>query len=281
MTQTNPGFISKLSASPDARILDGTDNIHSGIINTLNIATAGNRVISGFNITQNGSGTRTTYGLIAGKIIRNGLLVSVTGTSTNITPAVGADPRDGNDWYAVFVVADGSATGESINDIKMRTGASSISTASVSTLVDGDIPIAIVKYLALSADDLATRRIQFLGYGQTTKGISILNESSGSPSETIRINPAGTITKGSATLTLPSATGTIALTSNVQYTSAIPNATSSQTGLVTQVQITKLDAIEASATADQTKSDIKLLKLLLKKNQMELLLQAKDSHLLT
>ena len=34
---------------------------------------------------------------------------------------------------------------------------------------------------------------------------------------------------------------------NIQYTSAIPNATSSQTGLVTSTQITKLDGIESTA----------------------------------
>ena len=45
----------------------------------------------------------------------------------------------------------------------------------------------------------------------------------------------------------------------VYYTSAIPNATASQTGLATSTQITKLDGIEASATADQTKADINAL----------------------
>ena len=88
MPQTNPGFISKLSASPDARIIDGTDNIHSGIINALNIATGNDRVISGFDITQNGTGSRTTYQVVAGKILRDNLLVSVSGTSSNLAPEV-------------------------------------------------------------------------------------------------------------------------------------------------------------------------------------------------
>ena len=44
---------------------------------------------------------------------------------------------------------------------------------------------------------------------------------------------------------------------NVQYTSAIANATASVTGLATATQITKLDGIEASATADQTNAEIK------------------------
>ena len=52
MANDNPGYISKLHTTPDARLVDGTDNIHSGIINALNEATAGNRTVSGFNITQ-------------------------------------------------------------------------------------------------------------------------------------------------------------------------------------------------------------------------------------
>ena len=43
----------------------------------------------------------------------------------------------------------------------------------------------------------------------------------------------------------------------VQYTAAIPDATASVTGLATATQITKLDGIESSATADQTSAEIK------------------------
>ena len=41
--------------------------------------------------------------------------------------------------------------------------------------------------------------------------------------------------------------GSVSLRPNVQYTSAIPDATASQTGLATSAQITKLDGIDASA----------------------------------
>ena len=44
---------------------------------------------------------------------------------------------------------------------------------------------------------------------------------------------------------------------NVQYTSAIPEATSSQTGLATSTQITKLDGIATSATANDTDTNLK------------------------
>ena len=57
MVNSNPGFLTTLSATPNTRIVDGTDNIHSGIINALNVATGGNAVISGFNITREDGGT--------------------------------------------------------------------------------------------------------------------------------------------------------------------------------------------------------------------------------
>ena len=214
MVNTNPGFLSTLSTNPSSsRIVDGTDNIHSGIVNSLNVASGGNSVIEGFNITQVTGTSYTRYQVAAGKILRNDLLVSVAATtSTHLNTTSG--PRQGNDWYAIIVV-------NSSNALAIREGARSSSTAQVSALTAGDIPIAIIKYLAASDDNIITRPVQFLGYGQTTRGLSILNEVSGSPSETVRINAAGTITKGGATLTLPSSTGTIALTSEIQYTSAI------------------------------------------------------------
>ncbi len=245
MANDNPGYISKLHTTPDARLVDGTDNIHSGIINALNEATAGNRTVSGFNITQSNQDVDyTKYDVAAGKILRDGLLVDISGVV--LTTSVG--PRGGNDWYALIVV-------NSSNALAIRVDAQTKSTASVSTLTAGDIPVAIVKYLAGSANDLITRKVQFLGHSQTTQGLSLIN----SGAETVRLNAAGTITKGGATLTLPSSTGTIALTSDIHYTSAIPNATASQTGLATSTQITKLDGIEAGAKGDQTKAEIKTL----------------------
>ena len=78
MVNSNPGFLTTLSASPSTRIVDGTDNIHSGIINALNVATGGNSVLSGFNITQEDGGAYTKYDVASGKIMRNGLLVSIS-----------------------------------------------------------------------------------------------------------------------------------------------------------------------------------------------------------
>ena len=212
MVNTNPGFLSTLSNTPSTRIVDGTDNIHSGIINALNVATGGNAVISGFNITQEDGGTYTQYDVAAGKILRDGILVDVSARN-NVAPGVGA--RADNDWYATVVV-------DSSNVIQIRTGGSGVSTASVSTLSASDIPVAIIKYPAGTDHDAVDRPVQFLGYNGSTRGLSILN----SGSETLRINANATLTKGSATLTLPSSTGTIALTSDITYTSAISEGNS-------------------------------------------------------
>ena len=144
--------------------------------------------------------------ITSGKILRNGLLVSVSGAT--ITPTAGS--RSGNDWYATVVVAAN-------NSLAIRVGGKDLSTASVSILTAGDIPIAIVKYVDSSANDATNRLVQFLGYDQTTKGFSAIN----SGSETLRINADGTLTKGgSGTITIP-ASGTLATTSQVAYTSAI------------------------------------------------------------
>ena len=126
MADTNPGFISRLGTDPAVRITDNTDNIHSGIIIALNEIAGGNFAVSGFDITQAVDGDGNTEYQISGggKVLRDGLLVTVSGaTLTNLD----VTPRSDNDWYATLVV-------NSSNALAMRTGASSISTAAVSVL---------------------------------------------------------------------------------------------------------------------------------------------------
>ena len=248
--QVNSGFISTFSASANntLRLKDEVDGIHSAIISTLNAATGENRAISGFTITQGSAGGYTTYAVTTGKILRNGLFVEVSGATVSPQTVV----NTGFDHYSVLVVKLDGTT----NSLEIRDGAKSgFSVSTVSVLSPNDIPIAVIKNIKNLGNSNTSRPIQWLGYTQTSKGISIIN----SGAETFRINVEGTITKGGQTFSLPATGGTIARTDDVAYASAIPNATSSQTGLVTSTQITKLDAIEANATADQTKSDINAL----------------------
>ena len=253
---TNTGNISTLGASPTAQIDDATDSIHSAIIMYLNAASGENRAISGFNITQGTTSSHTHYAVTAGKVLRFGKLESVL--ADDVTTSSSTGTSNTKDWYGVLVVCDGTESGESANTLKWRhgtpasgdtlsTGKLDTANITVAAITDGDIPIAVVKYVGGSDANATDRPIQFLGYSQDTKEFSAISGGV----ETIRINANGTITKtvsGTATtLTLPATTGTVALTSDIEYTSAIPNATATQTGLVTSTQITKLDGIDTSA----------------------------------
>jgi len=233
--RTNPNFISTLSASPSLRITDGTDSLHSGLINSLNIATGGNRIINGFNITLSEGTTYTVYTITSATntYLRDGILSTIaqnTAVTQSITMASSSSPT-----YLMLVIASGSPDTLALREHTVAN--------KVAPLLADDIPIAIIEVAANSSAKATDRRVQFLGYEQTNQGLSIIDNNA----ETIRINKDGTITKGSGTLTLPSTTGTIALTSDIQYTSAIPNATASQTGLATSTQISKLDGIAANA----------------------------------
>ena len=60
---TNPGLITTMGTNPSAldtgQLKDGVDNIHSGIIKSLQIATGENRALSGFGLTQVDGGSTT------------------------------------------------------------------------------------------------------------------------------------------------------------------------------------------------------------------------------
>jgi len=213
---TNPGIISTLASNPSStQLKDNTDNIHSGIIKALHAATGENRGISGFGLTQGTTNSRTHFQVAAGKVLRDGKLVSVS--TATLTTAASEISANGNDWYGVIVVCDGSATGESsdANTLKWRygevTGKATTGAATVAELKGGDIPLIVVKIDTAEANNATTRLHQFLFYEQSTRQFSAIN----SGSETMRINNDGTLTKGSATITLPSTTGTLALTSEL------------------------------------------------------------------
>jgi hypothetical protein len=218
-TIENTGFISTLAADPQDPIDDATDSIHSAIILSLSAATGENRPISGFDIEQTATGTHTRYDVTAGKVLRNGKLISVSASdlTTNDTTGLAHSGSSDKDWYGVIVVCDGTESGESANTLKWRyerfrsggltSGIDETANATVAAIKDGDIPIAVVKYVKGSAKNVVNRPMQFLGYKQAIREFSAIN----SNAETMRINADGTLTKGSATITLPSSTGTLAL----------------------------------------------------------------------
>lgn len=211
---TNPGIISTLATNPSStQLKDGTDNIHSGIIKALHAATGENRGVDGFGLTQVDGGTTTSFQVAAGKVLRDGKLVSVSGATLTTTTA--QISVNSNDWYGLIVVCDGTESGETANTLKWRfgavTGKANTSAASVAELKDGDIPLIVIKVDTGDANDATDRLHQFLFYPQAVRQFSAINAGS----ETMRINNDGTLTKGSATITLPSSTGTLALTSEL------------------------------------------------------------------
>ena len=208
----NTGFISRLGET--SQLIDGTDAIHTGIIKTLNTAMGENRILSGFNITQTADGGFTKFTITNGKYLRNGKYETkdtTTNIQTNATNGVATDV----DWYGLIVIV------ESNGAVVWRHGTSSgkgnTSTSTVAELTAGDIPIAMVQYDKDDANDVITRKVQYLTYTQASRTFSAINGSG----ETMRINSDGTLTKGSATITLPSSTGTLARTADVAYSSAI------------------------------------------------------------
>ena len=189
-TTTNPGLITTVSTSlsslDSAQLKDGVDNIHSGIIKSLQIATGENRALSGFGLTQVDGGSTTSFQVATGTILRAGKLVSVSGatlTTTNSTIGAGSV-----DWYGVIVVNSSNALAWRSGSV---TGKANNSTSTVAELSAGDIPVIIVKVATGVDDDVTNRPHQYVGYTQTSREFSAINSSA----ETLRINADGTVVK--------------------------------------------------------------------------------------
>ena len=189
-TTTNPGLITTVSTSlsslDSAQLKDGVDNIHSGIIKSLQIATGENRALSGFGLTQVDGGSTTSFQVATGTILRVGKIVSVSGatlTTTNSTIGAGSV-----DWYGVIVVNSSNALAWRSGSV---TGKANNSTSTVAELSAGDIPVIIVKVATGVDDDVTNRPHQYVGYTQTSREFSAINSSA----ETLRINSDGTVVK--------------------------------------------------------------------------------------
>ena len=205
------------------QLKDGVDNIHSGIIKALQAATGENRGIDGFDLTQTTNSGTTRFVVGAGKVLRNGKLISVSGDNLDTNTA--SIQSGSSDWYGVIVVCDGTESSETINTLQWRPGtvtghALRNTSATVAELKGGDIPIIVVKIDASSSANVTTRKHQYLGYEQADREFSAFD----SGTERLRINKGGTLTHTPSstayTLTLPSATGTVALTSDLSNLAA-------------------------------------------------------------
>ena len=191
---TNPGLITTMGTNPSAldtgQLKDGVDNIHSGIIKSLQIATGENRALSGFGLTQVDGGSTTSFQVATGTILRAGKLVSVSGaTLTTTTSQISVNSVD---WYGVIVVNSSDALAWRFG---AQTGKANNSTSTVAELSAGDIPVIIVKITAGSDSDATDRPHQYVGYTQTDRAFSAIASSA----ETLRIKTNGTVLKAGNT----------------------------------------------------------------------------------
>ena len=203
MTSTlNPHFLSEMDATPTNQIRDDLDFPHSGIFKALHLAAKGTYVIkesaTDFDITQGTSGGFTQLQVKGGAGFRQGKYVQIgsgSGTTTNLTMNTSYNPGTGavdvtpvaSDVY-LFLVAKAD------NSIVLR-GVNS-TTDKVPELVADDIPIAVVKVTASSADAATDRPIQYLTTDQDDNSLSIGYASSDNYVEAFSItsNASGDIT---------------------------------------------------------------------------------------
>ena len=173
MAIENPHFYSTTSGTTTTtQITDEIDYPHSGLIKALSQGIRGNYAIKGsatdFDITLTSS-TFTQIAVTAGKAYRDGKLVSISQLSaTNLTGIHATE-----DVYQLLVA-------QANNTMALR-GSNSV-TNRIPDLTDGDIPIAVIKLVAGSAqgsNGTSDRLIQFLTTSKVSNDLSVGYDSSG------------------------------------------------------------------------------------------------------
>tara|TARA_R100001443_G_scaffold72179_2_gene80354 strand:- start:24027 stop:26201 length:2175 start_codon:yes stop_codon:yes gene_type:complete len=191
----NPHIYSTTSGTtPTTWITDDIDYPHSGLIKALSQGIRGNYAIKGsatdFDITL-ASSTYTTIAVTTGKAFRDGKLVTITALSaTNLTGIHATE-----DVYQLLVA-------QANNTMTLR-GSNSV-TNRIPDLTDGDIPIAVIKLAAGSAQGstgTSDRLIQFLTTSKVSNDLSIGYDNSGYTETANIVGASGvtTITAASST----------------------------------------------------------------------------------
>ena len=180
-----------------AVIDDNTDSMHTGIIQYLNAAAAGNHVVDGMTIAQSDGGTYTTFTVAAGSYFKNHVLQSFSEASVSLSSSF--DPAAFT--YYIFLVVNSSGS------LALRGNESDgASETDVGNLSDGDIPIALIEINKSSAADATDRKIQHFGATAKGRGFSVTDTNG---DEVLQLKIDGTLVNSGGTLTLPSATDTL------------------------------------------------------------------------
>ena len=198
-------------ATSTTQITDDIDYPHTGLIKSLSQGIRGNYAIKSsatcFDITFADGGALTTIAVVTGKVFRDGKLKTVTALgATNMatnynsgTGAVDITPLATEDMYLLLVAKDGGGS----DDTMVLRGSNAVSNR-VPDFVEGDIPIAVIKITAGSADDSAAtsdRLVQFLTTSKVSNDLSIGYNNSGYTETANIVGASGvtTITAASST----------------------------------------------------------------------------------
>lgn len=179
----NKDYITSLTTASTDSITDGVDNIHSGIIKTLEQAARGNYIIE-YNTAvfqQTTGSARTAFGFSAAiTYMRDGIVTSADPTSVELA----SNPHASLTRYDLIVIAANGA-------LACRTGTEN-ATPTVSGLTGGDIPVALVEVVGGTGANIITRKLQLYGYNKDTNAVSVAYSDSSVYTETLTIKGAGT-----------------------------------------------------------------------------------------
>ena len=248
---TDLGISTLGTASDLAGLVDGTDSIHSGILNAINQQTAGSFVAHGLNVIQSGG----NFSVSSGGWFDKGEYK--TGTPTQVTDDLNSSGS--KDHYAFLVIPkDTSALDlRTANHATNSNTANSSGVVKIATLKAGDIPVCLIKVAAGAS--AGARPIQFYGIKKLDSEFTAVNNET----KTLRITKAGKVLVGTDTgeISFPS----VGSTNSTLY-STNDKGISNGNVLVANANVAdndflKVDGTEIEGrTAAEVKSDLALVK---------------------
>ncbi len=248
---TDLGISTLGTASDLAGLVDGTDSIHSGILNAINQQTAGSFVAHGLNVIQSGG----NFSVSSGGWFDKGEYK--TGTPTQVTDDLNSSGS--KDHYAFLVIPKDTSTLDlrTANHATNSNTANSSGVVKIATLKAGDIPVCLIKVAAGAS--AGARPIQFYGIKKLDSEFTAVNNET----KTLRITKAGKVLVGTDTgeISFPS----VGSTNSTLY-STNDKGISNGNVLVANANVAdndflKVDGTEIEGrTAAEVKSDLALVK---------------------
>ena len=258
MATRTDGISTLGTASSPTGLVDGTDSIHTGILNALNQQAAGSFVAHGLDVSQSGG----NFVVDAGGWFDRGEYKSI---SSQITITDDLNSSGSKDHYAFLVILKDSST----LDLRTATHASNSNVANtsgvtkVASLSEGDIPLCLIK--VTSGASAGARPVQFYGIKKLKSSLSIGEDtgSDGDFDEKLKIKSDGTFVKAGNTgvISFPSV-GSTASTLLSTNDKGISNGNVLEANAnVADNDFLKVDGTKIEGrTAAEVKSDLSLVK---------------------